>query len=384
MSAAATAWWRDVRVLRGVFQIAVVGAVLGAIAYLAANLVSNLRTLGLPTDYGFLDRPAGFRIAGSGFRSSQPVLDALLVGLKNTVLVSAAGIALATLLGLVVGVARLSTNWLVARLAAIYVESLRNIPVLVIIVFWSAAVLLKLPSIGRAVVWLDAFVLSNRGLWVPWLRAGEAASRFWLVVAAGVLAAVAVGVHRTRVFESTGKPHHRVLWATAAFGVLAAGGYAILGSPVVVSVPELEGRRVTGGFAMSPEYAAVLLGLVVYTASHIAEIVRGAILAVPRGQNEAAAAVGLSSFQRLRLVVLPQAFRVAIPPVANQYLNLTKNSSLGIAVAYAELTTISFVVIGNANPAPQVISVMMAAYLTVSIAISLLTNAANRRLRLDR
>lgn len=383
-AAGVTAWWRNVRVLRAVFQLAFVVGLGLLVAYLAANLLSNMRAQGLRTDYGFLDRPAGVRIAGADFRSSQPVREALLVGAKNTLLVSLVGIVMASVLGVVVGVARLSTNWLVARVAAFYVESLRNIPVLVIIVFWSAAVILKLPTIDEAVVWLGGVVLSNRGLWIPWFEPGEGMGAYWVVLGAGLVAAAGFVRRRTRAFEATGKPHHRVLWGTATFSVFAMAGYVLLGSPFTISVPELTGRRVIDGTAVSPEYAALLLGLVVYTASHIAEIVRGSILAVPKGQIEAATAVALSPTQRLRLVVLPQAFRVALPPLANQYLNLTKNSSLGIAVAYAELTALTFILIASGNPAPQAISIMMLVYLAFSLTISVVTNLVNRRLAVGR
>lgn len=373
--------WRDVRVLRIAAQVVFVGAVAAALWGLYVNLITNMRIQGIRTDYGFLDRPAGFRIAESGFSPSQPVLDAILVGMKNTILVSLLGIVLATAIGVVVGIARLSTNLLVRRAASFYVESLRNIPVLVIIIFWSTAVILKLPSI-RSPIRLPGAILSNRGLRLPWTEGRPGLGAYWIVLLVAAGAAAAVAVWRTRRFDATGSPHHRAAFATATLLAGAIAGYVALGGPFTVTAPQLDGLRVTGGTSVSPEYAALLLGLVVYTASHIAEIVRGSIQAVHRGQTEAATAVGLSAFQRLRLVVLPQAFRVAIPPLANQYLNLTKNSSLGIAVAYAEITAVTFIAIGNASPAPQAISIMMLIYLGLSLAISGAANLVNRRLQL--
>jgi general L-amino acid transport system permease protein len=368
--------WRDVRVLRWVAQAAFLAATLAVVWWLRSNLISNLRRQGLRTDFGYLDQPAGFRIPGSAFSSGQPVSEALVVGLKNTALVAVAGIVLASVLGLIVGVARLSSNWLVRRAASLYVESLRNVPVLVIIIFWSLAVILKLPRVE----WGDAVVLSNRGLWLPWLRAQAGAGAFrWVVVAAFGMA-LAVAWWRRRRFEATGQPPRRILWAAGALALVTAAGYGVLGGPVGLTLPELDGPAVRGGLRLEPEYTALLLGLVVYTASHIAEIVRASILAVPRGQSEAAEALGLSSGQRLRLVVLPQALRVMIPPLANQYLNLSKNSSLGVAIGYAEITSVTNILIGNGQPAPQSIAVMMGIYLVFSLAIAAVTNLAGRRL----
>jgi general L-amino acid transport system permease protein len=197
-----------------------------------------------------------------------------------------------------------------------------------------------------------------------------------------VAVAAAVAVWRTRRSDATGQEHHRVLWGGAAFLAVTVPAYLFLDGPVVLSRPAVDGRSVSGGIAMGAPFAAVLLALVLYTASHIAEIVRGSIQAVPKGQTEASSAIGLSELQRLRFVVLPQAFRIAIPPIINQYLNLTKNTSLGIAIGFTEITALTFIIIGNGNPAPQSIVVLMAIYLTFSLVISALSNLVNRRLQL--
>lgn len=368
--------WRDVRVLRVVFQVGVVGAVAGLVLYLARNLGTNLEAQGIPTNYDYLREPAGFTILGSEFRPSQSFRQALLVGIANTALVAFVGIALATFLGILVGVARLSTNWLVRRLAGAYVETLRNVPVLVVIVFTYFAIALRLPPIEEATD-LVLFQISNRGIWVPWLEGGSGAGGFWALVALGMLGALGVAWVRTRRWNATGEPHHRVLWG---IGVLVAVGLlaqVALGGPLSVTLPERSGREVTGGIRLLPEYAALLFALVVYTASHIAEIVRGSILAVQKGQTEAATALGLSSFQRLRYVTLPQAFRVAIPPMGNQYLNLTKNTSLAVAIGFPEVTRITSLMIQQV-PAPQAIALLMAVYLTFSLFISGVTNLVNR------
>jgi general L-amino acid transport system permease protein len=174
-----------------------------------------------------------------------------------------------------------------------------------------------------------------------------------------------------------------VLWGAVLLVIVAAAGYAVLGDPITVTVPTRDGRVVEGGISLGPEYAALLIALVLYTASHIAEIVRGSILAVPIGQTEAAQAIALTGFQRMRYVILPQAMRIMVPPLANQYLNLTKNSSLAVAIGYFDLTRITGQIIANGNPAPQMISILMACYLALSLFISLIANIVNRSLRLD-
>jgi general L-amino acid transport system permease protein len=376
-------FWRDVRVLRVALQVIFLVVVVLALWFLLTTLRANLRDSGLPTGFGFLDGPAGVDIRDSSFRPAQPVRDAFRVGLVNTIRVSLVGILLATLVGVVIGIARLSTNWLVKKAAAVYVESLRNIPVLVIIIFFYTAVMLRLPPISQAAEWLGVVVFSNRGLAVPWGEGQDNAGAYLVILGVALAVAVAVALWRTRRFDRTGQPHHRVLWGFGVMLIIATGGYAVLGDPVTLTVPTRDGRLVTGGIELGPEYAALLIALVLYTASHIAEIVRGSILAVPKGQTEAAQAIALSGFQRMRYVVLPQAMRIMVPPLANQYLNLTKNSSLAVAIGYFDLTRISNQIIANGNPAPQVISILMLCYLGLSLTISLIANIVNRGLRLD-
>jgi general L-amino acid transport system permease protein len=373
--------WRDVRVLRIGFQALFLVAVVSLVLFLLDNLVYNLQRLGIETGFGFLDQPAGFAIPDSDFRSSQSIQDAIVEGSKKTIVVALLGIALATVLGIVVGVARLSTNWLVRRTAALYVESFRNVPVLIIIFFlW--VVTLRLPPISRAIEWVDVFVLSNRGLVVASLATTGSTTAFYAVAAAVLAAAAGVWIWRTRRFDATGEPHRRVLWAGLVLVAGLAGAFLATGRPYGLSLPERGDLGVAHGFRLGPEFSALLFGLVLYTASHIAEIVRGSILAVHRGQSEAAHALGLTEFKRLRLVVLPQAFRIMIPPLANQYLNLTKNSSLGIAISVYEVTKVTRVAISQGAPAPQAIAILMLVYLLFSLTIALLTNLVNRRLAL--
>jgi general L-amino acid transport system permease protein len=380
---ARTPLWRNVRVLRIAFQVLFLLLVVAAVAYVYDNLSTNLQQRGIRTDFTYLRQQAGFAIPDSEFASSDTMLAALVEGAKNTAKVAFFGIVLATILGVVVGVARLSTNWLVRRVAALFVESLRNIPVLIIILFWYLGVVIRLQPLDEGGNLLGLLSISNRGLVLPWLERTGGLAVFLAVLLVALALAVAAWIWRTRRFDRTGEPHRRVLWAG---GILAAGlvvAFFAGGQPFGATVPEAARFGTVGGFRLSPEYGALLIALVLYTASHIAEIVRGSILAVHRGQTEAANAVGLSGFQRLRYVVLPQAFRISVPPVANQYLNLMKNSSLGIAIGFYELTRVTRIEIGQGAPAPQATFVLMLFYLAFSLFIALVTNLVNRRLAIQ-
>ncbi|WP_195210317.1 amino acid ABC transporter permease [Actinomarinicola tropica] len=369
--------------LRGALQVVFLVGVVLLLRWLFGNLIGNLDRAGLSTDLSFLDQPAGFQILGSDFRASQTVREALLVGLANTISVAAIGIVLATILGVAVGVASLSTNWLVRKAATLYVETLRNLPPLIVIVFTFSAVILRLPRIQEAADWFGLVIVSNRtiGIVAPAFE-GPRAGTYQVVLLVALVGAAAVWIWRTRRNVATGEPHHRVALSAAVVLVVGGVGWFALGGPLVLDRPQIVGVQVEDGWAMSANYAALLLALVVYTASYIAEIVRGSIQAVPKGQVEASDALALSGFQRLRFVVLPQAFRIAVPPMANQYLNLTKNSSLALAIGFFELTQTTLTVIGNGNPAPQSIGLMMLTYLALSLTIAAVTNLVNRRLHL--
>jgi len=374
----APAFWRNVRVLQVLGQVVFVLVLLWLLRGLYENLRSSVGRIGLDLSFDFLQTRAGIPIKeGISYDPNQSYLRAYLVGLVNTLRVAGVGIVLATTLGLIAGVARLSPNWLIRRTAQVYVEVFRNTPVLVQIVFWYFAVILALPVIGGGSLGGVAF-LSNRGTAIPWPR-GEPGAGVWaLLVLAGIPLAGLAHRWRTRVNERIGEPTRPLAWAAGAFLAVAIAGFVLTGSPVRFDVPELVGRRYEGGFQLSGEFTAVLLGLVVYTAAFIAEIVRGSILAVEKGQKEAAMALGLHPAQQLRLVVLPQAMRIAIPPINSQFLNLTKNSSLAVAVGYPELGSISSTIINQAGRATQVTLLVMLTYLTISLAISVCMNLLNR------
>ena len=373
--------WRDVRILRGALQVAFVAGVVWLMLWLFDNLTTNLDRLGIRRDFAFLQQPAGFRILGSDFEASGSIREALIVGITNSIRVAVIGMVLALLLGIVVGVARLSRNWLVARVASAFVELLRNVPPLVLVIVFYQITLDVLPPIQEAAV-RGGVLLSNRGVWIPWFTLGEGSRPYLAVLLVGVGAAVVVGRWRRARFERTGQPARAGLLGTATLVLVAAVGWVVLDPPITASVPVLEGRLVDGGASLYPEYLSLLLAMVLYTASFIAEIVRGSIQAVPKGQTEAADALGLSPGQRLRQVTLPQALRIAAPATGNEFLNLTKNVSLGVAVGYAELLRVAQTATGNGQPAPQSLTLVLAGYLTLSIIISLVVNVANRRLQL--
>ena len=370
--------WRDVRVLRIAFQVAVLVAVVAFVAYLYDNLQAN----DVELDFAFLDQQAGFRIAYTDMRPSDTVMDALVTGLRNTITVAVVGIVLTLILGTLLGIARLSGNWLVRRAAGVYVEALRNVPPLLVIVFVNSAALATLPPIAEADTVDGLLVLSVSEIGVISLRGDGNGWAYLALLALALAPAVALASWRTRVEERTGRPARRWLVGGGLVAAVAVAGYVALDAPVVLSRPEVDGLSVVGGNRMGLPFVAVLVGLVLYTSSHVAEIVRGSIQAVPRGQTEAADAVGLTTGQRLRHVVLPQAFRIATPPIINQCLNLTKNTSLGVAVAFAELMSVTNTVIGNGDPAIPSILVAMGFYLVLSLGISLVANVANHRLRL--
>lgn len=374
--------WRNLRVIRVGLQVLALVVVFGAIWILGSNLVRELNEKNLPTDFDFLNQPTGVTIADSAFSPASPVRAALFAGMKNTLALTIVGIPLLTILGTLIGVARLSKNWLVAKAASVYVETIRNIPPLLIILFVFNAVILQLPPPNNPAMPLDWFVISNLKIVGPGFASSPGAGILLVITVIALVVAVMVGTWRTRHSDRTGEPHHRVLWSFGAFLTIVLIGYVFTGRPVAFSLPVLTGRVLTGGFGGLGSYFAVLGALVIYTASHVAEIIRGSILAVPRGQTEAANAIALTGFQRLRFVILPQAFRIALPPIINQYLNFMKNTSLAIAIGFAEITLVTFQLIGNGFPAPQLIILLMGAYLFFSLTISLIANVVNRRLQL--
>jgi general L-amino acid transport system permease protein len=353
---------------------------------LAANARSNLAAKGIVSGFGFLDNSAGFDVSQAliSYSPTDSVRRLYLVGLLNTLLVAVLGIVFATLLGFIVGIARLSSNWLVARIAGGYVELVRNLPLLFQLLFWYLAVLAALPAPRDSISVFGAVFLNNRGVVLPRPILGEGVGRMALAFAVGLLAVWALQRLARRRQATTGRTLPTfwlglVLLVGLPLGVAVARGF-----PVGFEWPTLQGFNFVGGWRVIPEFAALLIGLVIYTAAFIAETVRGGILAVARSQSEAAYALGLSRRLTMRLVVIPQAVRVIIPPLTSHYLNLTKNSSLGVGIGYPDLFAVFAGTALNQSGA-QVIEIMaitMATYLALSLATSALMNFYNARMRL--
>jgi len=372
-------FWRDIRFLKWVFQLFILAITLGLLFLLYSNYLENISKSRIPTGLGFLDNPASFTIPGNDFNQSAPVRAAFVQGFYNTLRVSLVGIVLALLVGTLVGMARLSKNFLVRTVAGAYVEVIRNLPLLVLLTFMNLAVVLQtFPRVENAWKPLDLFIVSNRGVAIPWYQ-GSTLGIVLLLVTGGVLAWL-VGWTRARYSERTGKNGRSVLFASATFALVCLGGWLILGYSW--SIPFVDDRGTLGGLRLDPSFVALLVTLVLYTSSHIAEIVRGSILAVPRGQGEAADALALSGPRKMRLVILPQAFRVALPAIGNQSLNLIKNSSLGATISYFELTQIAQISVGNGAPAVPTFTLTLFIYLCISLVTSFIVNVFNRRLAL--
>jgi general L-amino acid transport system permease protein len=308
---------------------------------------------------------------------------AFVVGVLNTLSVTLIGIVLATLLGVTIGVAQLSSNWLVARLAQGYVAVFRNTPLLVQLFFWYLAVFLQLPRVQEAIALPGPVYLSNRGVAMIGL-VPTATTRAWLLVLAGGLVAAGVLVYWLRQRQAlSGRPSPALLIGAVLVAAVGLAGLLVLEPrPFVIDVPERRGLNFRGGWQFVPEYAALLVGLVFYTAAFIGEIVRAGIGGIPKGQAEAARALGFSSGQSMRLIILPQALRIIIPPLTNQYLNLAKNSSLAIAIGFPDLFNIARTTMNQTGQVIQMIGLVMASYLTISLTTSLLMNVYNRRVRL--
>jgi len=381
----AVPFWRDERVLRVLAQISLVILVLAVGAW----ALSNYRERGLTFTFGFLDEEASFDLAeGIPFSPTDSYARAFLVGVVNTIRVASLGIVLATLLGLVTGIARLSDNWLVSKIASVYIEIIRNTPLLVQLFFLYFAVILKLPQLKKqdeitAITLPGPTYLSNRGLAMPWPRPSESFGSWWPFLVVTLVVAVVLMILRARGVQRTGRPSFNLLWVVFAFLAVPAIGWLVVpGTPLVLDVPVIEGLRAKGGTILSPEFVALTFGLVVYTGAFIAEVVRAGILSVSRGQTEAARAQGFTNGQILRLIVLPQALRVIIPPLISQYLNLTKNSSLALGIGFLDLYAVSSTMLNQSGRVVEVFLMIMASYLTMSLTISLIMNVVNRRIQI--
>lgn len=377
-------WSLNSRATRGlIYQaLALLLLVLG-LWYLAHNTQVNMQARGIQSGFDFLGATAGFDIGETmvPYDPSQSYGKAIWVGVLNTVKVAVAGIILTTLLGVMLGVGRFSRNALVRGLCYGYVEAFRNVPLLLQLLMWYLVFIELLPASNEAMSIGGLVFLSKGGLSMPWPAAGV--GHVLAGMAVGVVAGVLWRRRIQRRFEATGQDGDRVWAPLALLLAFAVVGWVVAGMPREWRVPEQLAFMVDGGVALTPEFLALLIGLVMYTASFVAEVVRSGIQSVGRGQDEAASALGLNPRQKMRLVILPQAMRVIIPPLTNQYLNLTKNSSLAVVVGYPDVVSIANTTINQSGRAVECIAIIMLVYLSTSLTTSLLMNEYNRRMAIQ-
>ncbi|RIK88755.1 MAG: amino acid ABC transporter permease [Hyphomicrobiales bacterium] len=367
-----------------VFQVLLVALLALGVWWIVDNTVENLRRSNISTGFAFLRGRAGFDISDRliEYTSDSSFGRALLVGIANTLVVAAAGIVTATILGFLIGVGRLSNNWLIRKLATVYVEVFRNIPPLLVILFWYQGVLAVLPSVRDSLSLPFGSYLNNRGFYFPRFVWGEGTG----LILAGFLAGVALSwyvARRARARQMATGERFPVLWTSVALIVgLPLLAFFVSGMPVSVDYPQKGTFNLTGGTNIKPEFLSLYLALSFYTASFIAEIVRAGIMGVPRGQTEAFSALGIRSRDGMRLVVIPQALRIIIPPLTSQYLNLTKNSSLAVAIGYPDLYAIGGTILNQTGQAIEVVVIFMVVYLSISILTSLFMNWFNAKMAL--
>ena len=367
------------------FQIVLIIALAALFWMIISNTAANLRRQNIASGFGFWNTTAGFDISQTliQYTNTSTYGRVFWVGLTNTLLVAAIGVVFATIVGFIMGIARLSTNWLIARLATVYVETIRNIPLLLQLFVWYFAVLKSLPPPRQSLELMGGAVLNLRGLYLPEPLPQPGFEAPLAALALGVLASIGVAIWAKRRQRLTGAQFHTGLAALVLIVLLPVATFFVVGAPLEFDYPTLRGFNYTGGIVVLPELLALLLGLVIYTGAFIAEIVRAGIQGVPKGQKEAASAIGLSTGQTLRLVVIPQAMRIIIPPLTSNYLNLIKNSSLAVAIAYPDLVSVfAGTVLNQTGQAVEVILITMLVYLTLSLFTSLLMNWFNARMAL--
>ena len=371
--------------VRGILiQVLLIAALLAFAGWIINNTATNLQRANIASGFDFLSKRAGFEIGQSPvpYSPDRSYLYALYVGFLNTMVVAGIGIAAATIIGFLVGIGRLSRNWLIRQISTVYVEVFRNIPPLLVILFWYFGVIAVLPAPRDAFDTGIGITLSNRGAIMPKLLFEEGSSLIFiaLFVAVVVTFFLARWAHIRQM--ATGQRFPVLPWAIGLLLGLPAMAYLVAGMPIGIEFSEETrfGRR--GGFQVQPEFLALILALSIYTASFIAEIVRAGILAVSHGQTEAASSLGLRAGPILRLIVIPQALRVIIPPLTSQYLNLTKNSSLAVAVGYADLVAVGGTILNQTGQAVEIVAIWMLVYLTISLVTSLFMNWFNSKMAL--
>ncbi len=376
-------FWYNPRVHAILFQLIALFAVIGLGIFIFHNTLINLEQRGISTGFDFLNREAGFGILQTliEYTETSSFARTFIVGLLNTLLVSILGIIFATLLGFIIGIARLSSNWLVNKLATTYIEIFRNIPLLLQIFFWYGAVLQTLPSPRQSYQMGEMFFLNIRGLYLPKAIITESFS--WVMLSLAVVLVIILLLIRwsRNRHQTTGKTFPTLLTGLILLITIPTITFFALDTPLIWELPELEGFNFVNGVIIIPELIALLFALSIYTAAFIAEVVRAGILSVNQGQREAAHALGLKPQQTLRLIIIPQAMQVTIPPLTNQYLNLIKNSSLATAIGYPDLVAVfAGTTLNQTGQAIEVMTMTMSVYLLLSLLTSLLMNWYNARL----
>ncbi len=382
---ASVPFYNDPKVRSIVYQVALCLIVAGLVYGAASNAVENLQRARIASGFGFWDNTAGFDISQTliSYSNTSTYGRAFWVGLLNTLLVAGLGIIFATILGFIVGIARLSKNWLVNKAATAYVEIIRNLPLLLQLLFWYNAVLKALPDLRESVKIPGGIFLNNRGLFLPAPVTQPGFGFVEIVFLLGIVGSVAFHIWARKRQEKTGQQAPVFLTSLGLIIGLPLIVYLIAGMPLSFDFPQAGRFNIAGGLEVVPEFAALLFGLSIYTAAFIAEVVRAGILAVSHGQTEAAYSLGLKPGPTLRLIVVPQAMRVIIPPLTSQYLNLTKNSSLAVAIGYPDLVQVfTGTVLNQTGQAVEVVAITMAVYLTISLGTSFLMNIYNSRMKL--
>jgi len=372
--------------IRGMlFQILTILGVVAFLWYIGSNTMHNIEQRGIKTGFEFLNGTAGFGIDESpiSFQESDTHARVFLVGLSNTLIIGVVGIILATILGLFIGVLRLSNNWLIRKMAASYINTFRNIPILLQILFWYNVVLSTLPSPKNSIDFFGTIFLNKRGFIIPQPEMNATTISVLFSFLAAIVAIFFLNRWINKRKEETGEEFPILLIGIGIFVSFPVIAYFISGANFDFDYPALKGFNFKGGKSISPEFLALTFALVIYTATFIAEAVRSGIEAVSKGQKEAAASIGLSSYQSLKLVVLPQAIRIAIPPTINQYLNLIKNSSLATAIGYPEIVTLfAGTSLNQVGQAIEIIAITMLVYLTISLVISAILNWFNHKMKI--
>ena len=377
--------WKNKKALPVLLQSMFVILIAALGIFLITNAIEGLRQIGIKLGFDFFNSTASFSIDDKliAYTPRDSYGRALLVGLLNTVKVGAIGIVISAVIGLFIGIGRLSDNWLINKLTGGYVELIRNTPLLIQIFFLYFAVLLPLPRIEKNINIYNLFYFSNRGTAIPWFTAKPSLGIWLVFLAAGIILAIILWRVMLKKQVESGKARYPFIWSIGSIVLMLLAAYLLTsGLPVGISIPRIKGVLFEGGYVISSEFAAILSGLIIYHSAFIAEIVRAGIMAVPKGQIEAAKALGLKKGTIMRLVILPQASRIIIPSATSQFLNLFKNSTLAIAVGYTDLFSIGNTIINQTGRAIEIMILMALVYLIVSLAISLFMNYFNKHFQL--